>query len=170
MPNIPSKKSTKKTDSGKPLPSFRRVASKFRLNKDRDDHNPGFDTVRVFIPSPLLHGGDIGVSAAPCVMLMGYEISLIGEKSLTSVRPAADARIVGRMVDLHPDELARLDQVAEHAGEWHRFLAEAIGPATGTVFSVWVFQALTDATAVELKTSAAELPRPAPQHLKLPNN
>jgi len=169
MPNLPSKKS-KKTSAGKPLPTFRRAASKFRLNPDRDDHNPGFDTVRVFIPSPLLHGGDIGVSGAACVMLMGYAISLIGAEKLTSVRSAADARIVGRMVDLHPDELARLDQVAEHAGEWHRFLAEVVGPQTGSVFSVWVFQALSDATAVELKTSAAELPRPAARHLKLLNN
>lgn len=145
------------------LPTRRRAAAKFRLNKNRDDFNPGFDLVRIFIPSPLLHGGDIGVSAAPAVVLLGYEVVRVGEASLTSVQlaqPGTNAKIVGRMVDLHPDELARLDQVAEHLGRWHRFLAEVKGPLTGHDFSVWVFQHLDHATAVELKTSVTELPQP----------
>lgn len=148
-------------------PSLRRAASKFRLNANRDDLRPGFDIVRVFVPSPLLHGGDVGISGAPCVVLMGYAVVPVGTDKLTSVQLTENSRVVGRMVDLHPDELARLDQVAEHSGHsTHRFLAEVIGPATGTRFSVWVYQAHEHATAVENKTSAAALPAPSKKTLK----
>lgn len=150
--------------------TLRRASAKFRLNKDRNDLNPGFDTVKVFVPSPLMHGGDIGISGASPVILLGYAVVQVGDLKLTSVQAQADSKVVGRMVELHPDELARLDQVAEHTGQlWHRFLAEVIGPQTGARFSVWVFQAHDHATEVELKTSAASLPSTVPASRNLLN-
>lgn len=154
--------------SSSTLPTFRRQASKFRFNRDRDDHAMRVDMVKVFCPSPLLNGtdGNVGIYGAPCVVLQGYEVVTSSDK-VCSVVPSSAKHVVGRMVELHPEEVARLDQVAEHAGAYHRFLAEVVGPTSGTRFSVWVYQRLDHATSVELATSATELPAPSTAHQKL---
>lgn len=156
----------------KALARLRQKGPKFRLNKNRDDLNPGFDTVRVFFRSRLLHAGDSGVYGCPVVVLMGYKAVQTsdagGTTKLHSVKADPDSYIVGRMAELHPDELARLDQVAEAGGDFHRFLAEVKGPGTGAVFSAWVYQHRSDAGELEQKTSATELAYNRPQQLSLP--
>lgn len=148
-----------------PKPTLRRAASRFRLNKNRDDHNPGFDSVRVFCPSPLAGGSHVGVFGAPVVVLNGYRLEPVND--LNSVVADPNAYIVGRMVDFHPDELARLDQVAEAAPHlMHRFLAEVHGPQTGAVFSAWVYQADCHAGEIERKTSATALTETSTKALK----
>lgn len=155
--------------SSKALPSFRRKAAQFRLAKDRDDHAFNVDMVRVFVhtalSNPLLRHHDVGIYAAPCVVLQGYAIART-DSHLLSVQADPTQHTVGRMVELHPTELARLDDVAEHAGDYHRFLAEVVGPSTGMKFSVWVYQHRSHATRVELATSASELPAPASSLVK----
>lgn len=146
---------------------LRRAASAFRLSPNRDDHNPGFDTVRVFIPSPLMHGGNIGIFGGAPVVLKGYRAQLVN--GLTSIIRDNDALVVGRMVELHLEELGRLDTVTERAGGWHRFLAEVIGPSSGTAFSAWVYQQLGHAGEDELETSADALTEPTTRHRSLVN-
>lgn len=138
------------------LGRVRQATRSFRFNDDRDDLYPGFDTVKVFCPSPLTNSeADVGIFGAPVVVLKDYKRS--DREDLTSVTSCEGECVVGRMVELHPDELARLDQVAERAGYWHRFLTEVVGPRAGSRFSVWVFQHLRDSTHVEMKTSATAL-------------
>jgi gamma-glutamylcyclotransferase (GGCT)/AIG2-like uncharacterized protein YtfP len=151
----------------KAISRLRQVGPKFRLNRHRDDLSPPlFHTAFIFCPSRILHSGETGVFGSPVVVLQGYEV-LSDTDKLKSVKAKDDSFVVGRMVELHTDELARLDQVAEAAGDYHRFLTEVVGPQAGTKFSVWVYQKREHASELDLKTSAAELPAPSTRQLKL---
>lgn len=160
--------STKKTTpKSQVIPRLRQVAPKFRFRKDRDDLALNFNTVRVFAPSPLLQSdASVGIYGSPVVVLQGYE-RVRDTNGIQSVKAKADAFVVGRMVELHTDELARLDQVAEAAGDYHRFLTEVVGTQAGHKFSVWVYQNRGDASELDLKTSAVELPAPKQKQLTL---
>ncbi len=141
----------------------RRAARRFRFDKNRDDlAHPGTTTAFVFTTSsPLLDSANCGVYGAPVVSLIGYG-RVEGAVGLNSVRrvDGLGGYMVGRAVELTLDELARLDEVAELSGNYHRFLTKAKGPATGMEFDVWVYQLLDDAGPEELATSAAALSDP----------
>lgn len=137
--------------------SIRRAASRFRFDHNRDDQALRLDTVRVFTTSsPLLDGGDCGVYGAPIAVLTGYAHVEV-EGGLNSVRrvDGLGGYIVGRVVELTTAELARLDDVAEVAGDYHRFLAQVRGPRTGYEFWAWVYQLRADAGPVELAASVS---------------
>lgn len=146
-----SKTSTKKAIS------LRRAKRAFHFDANRDDHCLSGQTARVFTTaSPLLREkDDVGVYGAPVAALVGYRL-LIDSEGLHSVVPADGPQgfILGRVVEVTMTELARLDQAAELAGDYHRFLATVKGPSTGHTFEVWVYQHREHAGIVELNASA----------------
>lgn len=146
-----------------PSYSLRRAKAAFRFDKGRDDHDLRGETARVFTTqSPLLREkDDVGVYGAPVAALVGYTLDTEG--GTHSVIPGS-GYILGRVVEVTLAELARLDQVAERGGAYHRFLATVKGPPTGHEFSVWVFQKIEHAGSVELSTSAEALTE-APKQL-----
>lgn len=142
--------------------SLRRAKTRFKFDKERDDHAIRFDTMKVFAPSNILYGVDnIGVFGSPVVVLRGYAM-VKDEFGNNSVVASADQHIVGRCVELSPDEVARMDDVAEQVGDYHRFLADVVMPQTGYEVKAWVYQARSHATPVEIQTSAVHSDTLAP--------
>jgi hypothetical protein len=134
----------------------RRAAAAFRFDTGRDDLAPAAETVRVFTTSsPLLDGCNCGVYGAPVVVLTGWA-KVEGANGLNSVK-AVDGLAgytVGRAVELTLPELARLDRVAELAGNYHRFLTTVRSPMNGWEVEAWVYQLLEDSSEIEMATSA----------------
>lgn len=153
------KKKTRMVAKPAPL-SLRRAKSAFRFDSNRDDLMPKTAlTAWVFTTvSPVTQQGfDVGVYGSPVAVLTGYQATCDLHSKNRSVRAAEGpaAFVLGRLVEVTMEELARLDQVAERAGDYHRFLAEVTTASNGYKFSAWVFQERSDAGSVELFTSAS---------------
>lgn len=68
--------------------------------------------------------------------------------------PGTDDLLYGRVVEIAPDTLARLDTWAEHTEDYHRFVADVQLTNGQTLRGVWVFQLIEHATPSTLATSA----------------
>lgn len=63
------------------------------------------------------------------------------------------AMLMGRLIEVTPLELARLDSFAEHLGDYHRFQTHTLSVRTGKEQKAWVFQLCKDAGPEEQHAS-----------------
>jgi gamma-glutamylcyclotransferase (GGCT)/AIG2-like uncharacterized protein YtfP len=123
----------------------RQLNKLFRFDESR---NASQKTCYVFA-----HGykGDSGVFGAPAAALLGFEKT---QACPSSVAEKDSALVVGRLLELSEEELARLDAVAERQGDYHRFRTTIIIPLAGFEVEAWCYQLRSDSTPLTELTSA----------------
>lgn len=84
--------------------------------------------------------------------LEGFERA---HKGYASLKESEGDHVVGRVLAVTDEQLARMDTWAERSGDYHRFLADIIILPSGDIFNgVWVFQMTQDRTPWTSRTSA----------------
>lgn len=68
-------------------------------------------------------------------------------------QPGTDDLLYGKVIEIAPDTLARLDTWAEHTADYHRFLANVQIVNGPLLRGVWVFQMVEHATLITRLTS-----------------